>query len=150
MCWEYIDIIASNIPQMKIKAVSQWTARFNIQKNPKKCWCLLRNLSFRLFDHKKIPGLFQNFTKIPGLSRTPFKFQDFSGLVKTMSLSIFPQSSPVHTICLQVFQKWHAHALSKNSKLCIIGNFIWATGTSHYSNHYWNHWLLTVNRAVTV
>ena len=55
---------------MKITAVSQWTARFNIQRKTEKCWCLLRNLSFELFDHKKIPGLFQNFSKIPGHSRT--------------------------------------------------------------------------------
>ena len=80
---EYIDIIASNIPQMKIKAVSQWTARFNIQRKPEKCWCLLRNLSFGLFSHKKIPGLFQNVSKIPGLSKTLFKFQGFPGLSRT-------------------------------------------------------------------
>ena len=84
MCWEYIDIIASNIPQMKIKAVSQWTATFNTQRKPKKCWCLLGNLSSGLFYHKKksrtVQGLFQNFSKIPGLSRTLFKFQDFPGL----------------------------------------------------------------------
>ena len=55
---------------MKIRTVSQCTARFNIQSKPDKCWGLLRNPSFRLFDHKKIPGLFQNFSKIPGLSRT--------------------------------------------------------------------------------
>ena len=88
---QYIDIIASNIPQMKIKAVSQWTARFNIQRKPEKCCCLVRNLSFSLFDHKEIPGPFQDFSKIsakfqdfPGLSRALFKFQDFPGLVRTM------------------------------------------------------------------
>ena len=37
MCSEYIDIIASNIPEMKITAVSQRTARFNIQRKPEKC-----------------------------------------------------------------------------------------------------------------
>ena len=72
-----IDIIASNTPQMKIKAVSQWTARFNIQRKPEKCWCLLRDLSFGLFDHKKISGLFQNFSKISA------KFHDFPGLFRT-------------------------------------------------------------------
>ena len=74
MCWEYIDIIASNIPQMKITAVSQWTATFNTQRKLEKCWCLLRNLSSGLFDHKKIPGLFKDFSKISA------KFQDFPGL----------------------------------------------------------------------
>ena len=64
-----IDIIASNTPQMKIKAVSQWTARFNLQRKPEKCWCLLRDLSFGLFDHKKIPGLSRTL-QIPGISRT--------------------------------------------------------------------------------
>ena len=69
---------------------SQWTARFNIQRKPEKCWRLLRNLSFRLFDHKKIPGIFQDFPKIsaefqdfPGLSKTLFKFQNFPGLSRT-------------------------------------------------------------------
>ena len=83
---EYIGIIASNIPQMKIKAVSQWTARFNIQRKPEKYWCLLRNLSFGLIGHKKIPGLFQSFSKIPGLSKTLFKFQGFPGLAGTMNI----------------------------------------------------------------
>ena len=64
-----IDTIASNTPQMKIKAVSQWTARFNLQRKPEKCWCLLRDLSFGLFDHKKIPGLSRTL-QIPGISRT--------------------------------------------------------------------------------
>ena len=84
MCWVYIDIIdiiATNIPHMKITAVSQWTARFNIQRKPKKCCCLLRNFSFGLFDHKKNSRTFlwvlQNFSKSPGLSRTLLKFQDF-------------------------------------------------------------------------
>ena len=77
----YIDIIASNTPQMKIKAVSQWTAWFNIQSKPEKCWCLLRDLSFGLFDQKKKnprtfpkfqqnPRTFQDSFQIPGLSRT--------------------------------------------------------------------------------
>ena len=79
MCWEYIDIIASNISQIKITAVSQWTATFNIQRKPDKCWCLLRNLSFGLFDHKEIPGPFQDFSRISA------KFQDFPGLVGTMN-----------------------------------------------------------------
>ena len=77
MCWVYIDIIdiiATNIPHMKITAVSQWTARFNIQRKPKKCCCFLINPSFELFDHKKNPGLFQDFFKISA------KFQDFPGL----------------------------------------------------------------------
>ena len=74
MCWEYADITEPNIPQMKIKAVSQRTARFNIQRKPEKCWCLLRNLSFGLSDHKKIPGHFQDFSKILA------KFQDFPKL----------------------------------------------------------------------
>ena len=82
-CAENIKILLHpiHIPQMKIKA-SQWTARFNMQRKPKECWCLLRNLSFGLFDHIKIPELFkvQNFSKIPyipGLSRTLFKFKDW-------------------------------------------------------------------------
>ena len=95
----YIDTVASNIPQMKIKATSQWLikqlikqfARF-MQRKPKKCWCLLRNLSFGLFDHKKISGLFQDFSKkisakfqdFPGLSSTSRTFQVFPGLVGTM------------------------------------------------------------------
>ena len=91
MCWEYIDIIASDIPQMKIKAVSQWTAIFNIERKPEKCRCLLRNLPFRLFGYKKIPGLCQDFFKIsakfqgfPGLFSNSRAFQDFPGLVGTM------------------------------------------------------------------
>ena len=73
----YIDTVASNITQMKIKATSQWLikqlikqfARF-MQRKPKKCWCLLRNLSFGLFDHQKISGLFQGSLQLPGLSRS--------------------------------------------------------------------------------
>ena len=81
-CAEYnIDIIAPNIPQMKITAVSQWTARFNIQRKPEKCWCLLRNLSFGLFDHKKIPVLFRDFSKIS------VNFRTFQGSFRTRELS---------------------------------------------------------------
>ena len=73
---------------MKIKAVSQQTARFNIQRNPKKCWYLLRNLSFKLFDHKKIPELCQEFSKISSKFQDSFQIpgpsQDFPGLVGTM------------------------------------------------------------------
>ena len=73
---------------MKIKAVSQRTARFNIQRNPEKCWYLLRNLSFKLFDHKKIPELFQEFSKISSKFQDSFQIpgpsQDFPGLVGTM------------------------------------------------------------------
>ena len=85
MGWVYIDITASNIPQMKITAVTQWTATFNIQRKSKKCWCLLRNLSSGLFDHKKNPGLFQDSFQIPGLSRT---FQDFPELLETILISV--------------------------------------------------------------
>ena len=87
--WEYIDITALNIPQIRITAVSQWTARFNIQRKPKKYWCLLGNLSFGLFDHKK---KFQDFSRtfwkvqFPRLSRTLFKFQNFP--VGIMSLLV--------------------------------------------------------------
>ena len=59
---------------MKIKAVSQSTARFNIQRKPKKCWCLLRNISFGLFDQIK----FQDFSKIS------VKSQNFSEPVGAM------------------------------------------------------------------
>ena len=78
MGWVYIDITASNIPQMKITAVTQWTATFNIQRKSKKCWCLLRNLSSGLFDHKKIQDS----------SRTLFKFQDFPELLETILISV--------------------------------------------------------------
>ena len=119
MWWEYIDIIASSIPQMKIAAVTQWTARFNIQRKPEKCCCLLRNLSFGLFDHKKIPGLFKDFSKIsakfldfPGFF---FKFQDFPGLVRTMWLYFviewfFCVDSNVTTF-RRVTEKEHAHTI---------------------------------------
>ena len=119
MWWEYKDIIASNIPQMKIAVVTQWTARFNIQRKPEKCCCLLRNLSFGLFDHKKIPGLFQDFSKIsvkfldfPGFF---FKFQDFPGLVRTMWLyfvieCFFCLDSNVTTF-RRVREKEHVHAI---------------------------------------
>ena len=76
MYWSYIDIIAFNISQMKITAVSQWTATFDIQRKPEKCWCLLR-LTISLLDcltAKEIAGLFQDFSKISA------KFQDFPGL----------------------------------------------------------------------
>ena len=86
MCWEYIDIIASNIPQMKITAVSE-LIHSTYRGSPSKCWCLLRNLSFGLFNHREIPRPFHNFSKIsvkfldfPGLSRNLFKCQYFSGL----------------------------------------------------------------------
>ena len=46
-------------------------------KEPEKFWYLLRNLSFTLFDHKEIPGLFQDFSKISE------KFQDFPELSRT-------------------------------------------------------------------
>ena len=139
MWWEYIDIIASNIPQMKIAAVTQWTARFNIQRKPEKCCCLLRNLPFGLFDHKKIAGLFQDFSKIsakfldfpgfffkfldfpgfffkfldfPGFF---FKFQDFPGLVRTMWLyfvieCFFCLDSNVTTF-RRVREKEHVHII---------------------------------------
>ena len=80
---------------MKFIAVSQRTFRCNIQRKPEKCWCLLKNLSFGLFDHKKIP-LFQNFSKIQGLSKILFKFQDFPGLVGTM-FTVTPDKT--NTLC---------------------------------------------------
>ena len=46
----------------------------NPESSAQKCWCLLRYLSFELFDHKKIPGLFQDFSKLSA------KFEDFPGL----------------------------------------------------------------------
>ena len=62
---------------MKIKAVSQRTVTFNIERKPEKSWYLLRNLSFRLFDRKTFQGLFQDFSKISA------KFQGFPGLCRT-------------------------------------------------------------------
>ena len=79
MCREYIDVIASNIPQMKIKAIT----RFNIQRKPEKYWCLLEISPFRLFDHKKIPGLFHDFSKILA------KSQDFPELSRTGGNHVF-------------------------------------------------------------
>ena len=57
----YIDITSSNTPQMKIKAVSQWTARFNIEKKPKNVGVYLE---ISLLDclTKKIPGFFQDYS----------------------------------------------------------------------------------------
>ena len=89
----YIDTVASNIPQMKIKATSQWLikqlikqfARF-MQRKPKKCWCLLRNLSFGLFDHKKISGLFQDFSKKIS-AKFPGLFPTFQGSLQLPGLS---------------------------------------------------------------
>ena len=88
MCGEYIDIIPSNIPQMKI-AVSQWTARFHILRKPEECWCLLRNLSLDCLTAKyfqDFPRTFPKFQKkfqdFPELLRTLFKFQEFPGLSK--------------------------------------------------------------------
>ena len=78
MYWEYIDIIASNIPQKKIIAVSQWTARFNIRVSPKNAGVYLE-ISFALFDHKNFQQnsrTFQDYFQIPRLSRT---FQDWWG-----------------------------------------------------------------------
>ena len=71
MYWEYIGIIASNIPQKKIIAVSQWIARFNIRVSPKNAGVYLE-ISFAKFQD--FPGLFSN-------SKT---FKDFPGLVGTM------------------------------------------------------------------
>ena len=75
---EYTDITALNIPQIRITAVSQWTARLNIQRKPKKYWCLLGNLSFGLFDHKKkFQDFSRTFSKVQQNSKI---FQDFPGL----------------------------------------------------------------------
>ena len=113
MCREYIDIIASNIPQIKIIAASQWTARFNIQRKPKKWWCLLINLSFGLFDHKKNPALFQNFSKIPGISRTLFKFQDFPGLSRTFQDWWEPCDFKLYLFCSVLFLETYFSYLVK-------------------------------------
>ena len=59
---------------MKITAVSQLTATFNIQRKSEKCWCLLRISLLDCLTTKKIPGLFQDFSKISA------KSQDFAGL----------------------------------------------------------------------
>ena len=63
---------------MKITAVSQLTAIFNIQRKSEKCWCLLR---ISRLTTKKIPGLFQDFPKIS------VKSQDFPGLFSIPGLS---------------------------------------------------------------
>ena len=73
-CAENIDTIPFNIPQMKITAVNQWTATFTIQKKPQKYWCLLRNFSSELFDHKKFQNCSRTFPKFQQNSRT---FQDW-------------------------------------------------------------------------
>ena len=83
MCGEYIDIIPSNIPQMKI-AVRQWTARFHILRKPEECWCLLRNLSLGLFG--KNSRTFQNFS---GLFLNSRYFHDFPRLVGPWVSKVF-------------------------------------------------------------
>ena len=127
MCWEYIDITASNIPQTKFIAVSQRTFRFNIQRKPEKCWCLLKNLPFGLFDHKKIPRLFQNFSKIQGLSRILFKFQDFPGLVGTM-FTVTPDKT--NTLCYGERGREEERLVLNTANLkfhIIINNFVFQT-----------------------
>ena len=64
---------------MKIKAIT----RFNIQRKPEKYWCLLEISPFRLFDLKKIPGLFHDFSKILA------KSQDFPELSRTGGNHVF-------------------------------------------------------------
>ena len=73
MCWEYIDIIASNIPKWKSKQLVSELLDSTYRGSPKNAGVYLE-ISFGLFDHKEIPGL----------SRTLFKFQDFPGLVGTI------------------------------------------------------------------
>ena len=81
MWWEYIDIIASNIPRMKITAVCQWTARFNINRMTEYAGVYLEIslLDWPQRNPKTFPKFqqnsrtFQDSFQIPGLSRT---FQD--------------------------------------------------------------------------
>ena len=80
----YIDIIASSTPQMKIKAVVSELLDSTYRASPKNVGAYLEISLLDCLTKKKIPGLFQNFSKIPELSRTLFKFQDFPGLVGTM------------------------------------------------------------------
>lgn len=56
---------------MKIKAVSYRESELldSYRESLKNVGVYLE-ISFGLFDLKEIPGLFQNFSKIPGLSRT--------------------------------------------------------------------------------
>ena len=78
MYCKYIDIIASNIPKMKITAVSQWTARFNIQ-----AWyagvyleiSLLGCLTTKKFQDFSITSA--KFHAFPGLFSNSRTFQDW-------------------------------------------------------------------------
>ena len=70
MWWEYIDIMASNIPRMKITAICQWTARFNINRMSEYAGVYLEISLLDCLTTKKS----QDFSKISA------KFQDFPGL----------------------------------------------------------------------
>ena len=79
MCWEYIDIIASNIPQMKIIAVSELldSTYRESRKNAGVYLeiCLLDCLTTKKFqDFSKISAKFQDF---PGLLSSSRTFQDW-------------------------------------------------------------------------
>ena len=73
----HIDITSSNTRQMKIKAVSQWTARFNIEKKPKNVGVYLE---ISLLDclTTKIPGFFQDYS------------YSFPGLYNSLPIECFP------------------------------------------------------------
>ena len=62
---------------MKIKIVSELLDS-TYRGSLKNAGIYLEISPFRLFDHKKIPGIFQDFPKISA------EFQDFPGLSKTL------------------------------------------------------------------
>ena len=74
MCWKYMGIYASNIPKMKITAVSQWTARLTYKGSPKNAVVYLEISLLDCLTTKKIPELFYEFYKISA------KVQVFPGL----------------------------------------------------------------------
>ena len=90
------DIIASNKPQMKIKAVSQRTVRFNIKGKLKNVGVYLEISLLDCLTTKKSQDFSRTFPKFqqnsrilqdfPGLFSNSSTFLDVPGLVGTMCL----------------------------------------------------------------
>ena len=81
ICWEYISIIASNIPQTKIIAVRELLDSTH-GESPKNAGVYLEISFLDCLTTKKFQDFSRTFPKFQQNSRT---FQDFPGLVGTMN-----------------------------------------------------------------
>ena len=120
MCWEYIDIIASNIPQMKITTVSE-LLHSTYRGSPTNAGVYLETSLLDFLTTEKFhdlsmtsPKFQQNsrtFQDYPGIFSNASTFQGFPGLVGAMRYSnltkngnIKPATSVKTTISYKIFE----------------------------------------------